>query len=75
MGRRAAVTTNPALAAHERLAEYLKQHNLSGQAAAKIFNCVPSYISMLVAGKATPGLELAARIQRITGIECMTWVP
>lgn len=75
MGRRSAAAKNLTGAAHERLAVYLRQHNLSGNAASKIFDCVPSYISMLVSGKAVPGLELAARIERITGIECIAWVP
>jgi hypothetical protein len=74
VGRAKKVEAAETRTAPERLAEYLRDHNLSGQTASKIFACVPSFISMLLAGKATPGLELAAHIEDVTGIECRAWV-
>ena len=66
--------TTPPLSAPQRFDEYLKKHSLTMAAAGKIFDCAPSYVTMLRHGSVTPGLTLASRIEKITGIECRAWV-
>jgi transcriptional regulator with XRE-family HTH domain len=51
------------------LAEWFEQNPLKTQAdLAESLGVVPSYVSMLVNGERTPSLELALRIEGITGV-------
>jgi plasmid maintenance system antidote protein VapI len=58
----------------KQLAEFLEKKKLTNAAAGKLFSCATSYVSMLLSEQATPGLDLAARIKKVTGIECESWV-
>lgn len=53
---------------------FMEERELTNVTAGKLFDCAPSYLTMLRRGHATPGLDLAARIEKITGIECRAWV-
>lgn len=57
-----------------RFAAFLAERDLTNVKAGELFDCAPSYITMLRRGQVTPGLDLAARIEKHTGIECKAWV-
>lgn len=56
-----------------RLILFLRERGLSNIEAAKLFECAPSYVAMLRHQTARPGLQLAARIERATGIPAALW--
>ena len=70
----APVLPEPPKSAPERFAAFLADRDLTNVKAGELFDCAPSYITMLRRGQVTPGLDLAARIEKHTGIECRAWV-
>jgi hypothetical protein len=59
----------------ELLVAYLAEYELSYSAAGRLFKCARSYVSHLVRCRATPGIQLAARIEEATSgrIPCRAW--
>jgi len=53
---------------YTNLKEYLEDKKLSQRALARQLSISPSYLNALVAGTRRPSPELAAEIERITGI-------
>lgn len=62
------------MTAPERLVEWMEENGHDGASAAELFEVVPTYVSMLRKGRVTPSLKLAARIEKVTGIECSAWM-
>lgn len=62
---------------HERLAAWLDANGLSIRKFAAQCDVSKSYIGMLKNGDATPGLELAVAIERLTdgAVPCVSWHP
>ena len=60
----------------ENLSAYLKQQNLTQTAFAARLHISSSHLSLLLAGKKTPSLALAVRIERVTAgaIKATSWV-
>ena len=59
-----------------RLAHWLRENGRSGAWLARQVGCSPSMVSALKRAdrRVTPGLRLAAEIERVTGIPAMAWV-
>jgi hypothetical protein len=68
------INTSPVTPGPKQLAKFLDQKDLTNAEAGKLFRCSPSYVSMLLSEQVTPGLDLASRIQKVTGIECRLWI-
>lgn len=49
-----------------KLKEWLQREGMLGRAFAEKVNASPSTISLIISGKRSPSVELAARIERVT---------
>lgn len=58
----------------EQFKDWLRRRHLNQGEAAKHFGWQESFISQLVNGKRTPGLENAITIERETGIPVEAWL-
>jgi transcriptional regulator with XRE-family HTH domain len=67
--RRATVQTD----GHLRFDTYLRERRLTVDAAAAAFGVSRSYISMIRRARTSPGLAMATRIEKLTGIPCRAW--
>lgn len=56
------------------LSEYLRRSKLSQRDLAERLQCSESWVSYLLSGTKPPGLTLAKRIQKLTGIPAGDWV-
>lgn len=56
------------------LEAYLADREMTISAFAEVVSSTKSYISMLRLGRVTPGLALAAKIEKATEIPCSSWL-
>ena len=62
------------MSARERFSIEIASRDWSNADAARKLDCAPSYITGMKNGQVTPGLALAARIEKVLGIPCAEWV-
>lgn len=58
----------------KRLESYLKDHELSYRAAAKLFGCSAASLCKYVGGQRWPAVKYAVKIQKYTGIPVAEWI-
>jgi len=58
----------------EQFKDWMQRRRLTQDETADHFGWQPSFISQLVNGRRTPGLENAIRIERETGIPVEAWM-
>lgn len=59
---------------HEELKDWMERRGFNQRLTAAYFEWDEAYISNLVAGRRTPGLDNAVKIERMTGIPIEAWV-
>jgi plasmid maintenance system antidote protein VapI len=59
----------------EQLKDWMHRRRFMQREAADYFGWHETYISHLIAGARTPGLDNAVTIERLTGIPVEAWVP
>jgi transcriptional regulator with XRE-family HTH domain len=58
----------------ERLAEYRDRHGYKQYELAELLELAEAHLSQLLSGKRRPGLPIAVRIERMTGIPAESWL-
>lgn len=58
----------------ERLREYCDRHGFKQYELAKMLGLADAHLSQLLSGKRTPGLSIAVRIERETGVPAESWL-
>lgn len=57
----------------ERLAEWRDRSRISQKDMAAMFGITDSYLSQVLSGRRRPGLDIAVRIEALTGVPVQSW--